>query len=378
MTEALELSPKVAGFYHGQSLPVHFIENIQGKVGSGELLVPYPTEWDSITDNNIIDKLEEINETHEVITSDDGKYVFAIAVVNRRADGPTRIVNATGRSTIRRNANNAYELALQALTEKDHRIVYIGSGIGGFGSEIPMSEYERKRLARTGSMIVTESGGCQPLPVVETLAALLRKRGIQPQEASSDSAGAVLSSALCVVFGGIHKVYHNARLGVVDIHPSIELVKRYVLEGRFGSQHAHNSPDRLKVGDESKQLVLTHMPDVYGVVNPQEQKGLESISQILPSARALACGPAAGDPLLRDALAVIGYNPGVAISYVAPEHDTISGSFSASRERWGAIAGLLSAAGAMAVRVYQLEWASHNWRGYYPAVARSLERRVFQ
>ena len=130
---------------------------------------------------------EKIAETYHAISgviSQNQSYCFEMATVNGNATEGDVLIAATYNSSLTSNAGNVFEFATKAAMDPTHRYTYIA--LPGNGLSSVLTKKERRHLAENGSLLDHTEDGADTLPFADALTDVIRRRGLEPEQHSSD------------------------------------------------------------------------------------------------------------------------------------------------------------------------------------------------
>jgi hypothetical protein len=310
-------------------------------------------------DAKIVETYESIGEVH----SADQNYAFEIATVNQDATGGDIVIASTYSSSLTTNAGNIYELAIKAVTDPEHRYTYVA--LPGNGLSTSLTKKERQHVAQHGSLLKHEHGATAPLPVVKALGTIMMQRSIEPLHLSSDSAGALLTTALGTVTprGSVRSVFQNVRAGFTDLSP-FRLAKGVLVDDKkFASIAERTSPDSFKVTNEVVKRTKTLKPAGLAFGG---RSIVERLSMYSAYADGLSIGPARGkDPLVEDTAALLLNNPDARLRFVTEDNDVLMSDPRIIRRVVNVLRDL-SAAGGNIVDAVMVTDGFHSAHTYYP------------
>lgn len=298
----------------GELREIRYVLTPDGYEPSPEMLAEQKTAPAEVTEQAYLSRLDEINETFQVLK--DGHHSLEIALVNSHAAGDQLVLFvSTSLSSLTQNPGNAIELAYRAAANPN--TAYLYAAFPGNGRSSGFGPSEQLHRARAGRFTKTEGGVYVPLPTVQKAANMLTKASLVPQHISGDESGGRLGMAMMAAFdaGAIKDAYFNGIPGVAaGANYTTEMLSedvksRIERRRREDSRPGDITPDRI---DEAK----ARLPRIYKGL---DQK-LANITSFMPRGW-LYNGPATlaqfsrfnhqnlGDPLqhaaVQDALAAL-------------------------------------------------------------------------
>lgn len=291
----------------------------EGMLGAGDLSELYPKLGETIT--RLYDNVQQVS-----VRQDGHDYAFELGHLSAqnpdKHDKRTRLRGASFQGSLTENIGNGIETSLDHLLLPHMDVVYAASmGMGVSGA---ISRAERKYFRRYGRLVYEdEYGKTQPLPVLSAFRCALKDVGVEViTDTYSDSAGAVMINELGAVQepGHVRTSHQNARPGIWD-RGVLELAKGMLWTDKIISDDlAATSPDALRMCHELAEFGRIHRAD------RPEQRGLrhrKSPVMLAAYPFALGKGPANGDPLVADNIALVNNNPEVSVLLTIADQDVL-------------------------------------------------------
>ena len=362
-----DVPPAVRAFYQWGTVAVPILEARAGGVAPRTLDISFRHRGRCVHETDGFSKrLEELQTTTRVIAS--GGYAFEIAEVNRASSSTATLQVSTYRSSITGNPGNAAELAYE---DQGRRLVYVSSL--GQGRTSPLTNSEKRRFARTGSLLCDERGRADPLPVCHALQSALEREGVEVVALRSDSSGRLLTSALgwCLPPSSLISILHNATPNVGSL-TRLRLTARLLAEDyAWARGMAKRSPDCDRIDSLLRRDIADALPSLYGRHRGKRHGGNVKMAEanlrgLARPSRHMQTGAAVSDLAL-----VHEKHPHAVCALVFGSLDPLFAGV--SRGELLLSLAELSRAGDGAVRCAVVAGARHNAHTAYPHFYRELE-----
>ncbi|QQS19791.1 hypothetical protein IPL85_06020 [Candidatus Saccharibacteria bacterium] len=317
-------------------------------------------------------KITEIYDGIQQLVSTDGRYLFEVVTVNNEATGGVILEAGTYSSSRTGNSGNVYETAVKAADASNLKHVVValpGNGLSG-----ALTAKERRYFAQHGSLYDWKEKAA--LPVVIALREVLEQNQLMPQHLTSDSAGAVLTTALGIIapMNSIETVFQNVRTGWANMSPAKLAWGMLVAENKHAKRHQAETPDKLAVNAATLAIVAANRPKSY------DQRGLKpgkSLPMLQSYLYGLAAGPDRGvDPLLNDVVALVKRQNTAKVLFVSGRNDVLTNTPDID-ERIKSVLKFVSIAGGASVSAVMIEGGSHTTHTHYPQFVEALHRSLY-
>ena len=322
------------------------------------------------------DKTTQLYDSIECVrTKIDGvEYDFEIGQLPGTNSADTEVRVSTYSSSLTTNDGNGFEIADWSRVRPERTFVYVASPGNGLSSSL--TSLERSYFRRQGSFLYEYGNETKGLPIVRALQLALKETGVEASRLGSDSAGAVMASALgaTAAYNTISAMHQNVRPNVFD-RSFVRLVRGLAIDERKASKaFADQTPDKLAMSDYWTDLVAVAKSNSYNsrAANFEDNR---SPSMLYANAIGLGKGPEAGDPLLKDLAACILNQPEINVLLTHGAHDPlVAGDHLEARLL--KLTASLSHLSRGVVRAAVIEPASHGPHTFYPQLIHELQHQA--